>query len=263
MPILQQEVRGDARYPAGKLWAARASSARRLRAQIQAVLGHAIKLDLISTNVARLEALPLGRVVQTEQHYAALPYAQIGTFMAALRAQRSIAARCLEFAILTAVRSGEALGARWDEIDLTNKVWTIKAERMKAGAEHRVPLSDRALAILRELPSESDNGFVFIGPRPDAPLPDKALRAVLRAMDRTSITPHGFRSAFMDWAHETTPYPKAVIDLALAHKIGDKVEAAYRRGDLFDKRRRLMADWSKYCSRPAVESDAQVLPLHR
>jgi integrase len=259
--VLQQPVSGDARYPAGKLWTARASSARRLRAQIQAVLGHAIKLDLLSTNVARLESLPLGRVVQTEQHFAALPYAEVGTFMAALREQHSVAARCLEFTILTAVRSGEALRAQWSEFDLTSKVWTIKGDRMKAGAEHRVPLTDQALAILRELPHEAT--YVFIGTQPDSPLPDKALRGVLKAMKRPDITPHGFRSCFMDWAHETTAFPKAVIDLALAHKIGDKVEAAYRRGDLFDKRRALMAAWAAFCSRSAVESDAQVLPLRR
>jgi integrase len=215
----------------------------------------------MSTNVARLEALPLGRVAQPEQHYAALPYIQVGAFMVQLREQRSIAARCLEFTILTAVRSGEALGARWDEIDLTSKVWTIPAARMKAGLEHRVPLTARCVEILAELPHEAD--YCFIGTRPDAPLPDKALRGVLKAMGRNDVTPHGFRSAFMDWAHETTAFPKAVIDLALAHKIGDRVEAAYRRGDLFAKRARLMQDWCTYCSRPAVESDATVITLHR
>jgi integrase len=159
-------------------------------------------------------------------------------FMEELRRRETLPARALEFTILTAVRSGETLGATWDEIDLKAKTWVVSASRMKAGKEHRVPLSDRALDILRGLDRYDDKVFA-IGKIP--------MGYLLKAM-RPGITVHGFRSSFMDWCHEQTAFPKVAIDMALAHTVSDKVEAAYRRGDLFQKRRALMEAWAKYCS---------------
>jgi integrase len=147
---------------------------------------------------------------------------------------------------LTAARSGEVTGAVWDEINLSDKVWVIPADRMKADKEHRVPLSGRAVEILKSLPREAGNPHVFIGAVAGKGLGHMAMASVLERMGCDNYTVHGFRSTFMDWAHETTAYPKVVIDMALAHAVGDKVEAAYRRGDLFLKRTRLMADWQKF-----------------
>src|SRR5262249_45009166 len=152
--------------------------------------------------------------------------------------------------ILTAARTGEVIGARWDEIDLDNAVWTVPAGRMKAGNEHRVPLSKHALKLLRDLPSEENNDFIFLGSQAGAGLSSMALAAVCKRMGHGDITVHGFRSTFMDWAHESTNSPKVVIDLALAHTVGDKVEAAYRRGDLLKKRQALAETWAHYCSTP-------------
>jgi integrase len=192
-------------------------------------------------------------------HHAALPYAELPAFMAALRQRQEIAARALEFTILTAARSGEINGAKWDEID--GAVWTIPAGRMKASKEHRVPLSARAVALLRDLPREDGTDFIFVGSQQGSGLSKMALGAVLKRMGRTDITVHGFRSTFMDWAHETTAFPKVVIDMALAHVVGDKVEAAYRRGDLLRKRSQLTDAWGKYCgSTPAVTA-ATVVPI--
>jgi integrase len=186
-------------------------------------------------------------------HHAALPYAELPTFMAELRGRDSLSARALEFTILTAARTGETVGATWDEFDLANKLWTIAAGRMKAGREHKVPLCDRALEILKGLPGRR-KGRVF-------PMGNMAMLELLRGM-RPGITTHGFRSSFMDWAHECTASPKAVVDKALAHAVGDKVEAAYRRGDLFAKRTKLMQTWASYCSRPAP-AGATVTPIRQ
>jgi integrase len=167
--------------------------------------------------------------------------------MATLADREGIAARALEFTILAAARTGEVIGATWPEIDLAAKVWTVPAGRIKGGREHRVPLSDHLLEILDSLPREQDNPFVFIGPRAGG-LSNMAMSSVLSRMGRTDITVHGFRSTFRDWAAETTGFPNHVVEMALAHVIGDKVEAAYRRGDLFAKRARLMAEWDRFCS---------------
>jgi len=178
-------------------------------------------------------------------------------FIAELCTRPGSAARALEFTILTAARTGEVTGATWAEIDLEAATWTIPAGRMKAAKEHRVPLSDHAIKLLRELPTEADNPFVFLGA--SAGLGSSAMAQVLQRMKRRDFTVHGCRSTFMDWAHEQTAFPKAVIDLALAHVVGDKVEAAYRRGDLFEKRRRLMDEWARYCAQPA--RTGAVVPL--
>ena len=166
--------------------------------------------------------------------------------MAALALRPGTAASALQFLILTATRTSEALRARWSEIDLANRVWTIPAGRMKMRKEHRVPLSDTAVALLRSLPTEDNNDFVFIGSATGSGLSDMAMTAVLRRMGHTAITVHGFRSTFRDWAAEVSHFPNHVVEMALAHAIGDKVEAAYRRGDLFAKRRELMAAWAEF-----------------
>ena len=171
--------------------------------------------------------------------------------MIELRARDDIAARALEFTVLTVARTGEVIGAEWAEIDLTARVWTVPAERMKGGKVHRVPLSDRAVALLSALPREDDNPYVFIGSRAGDPLSSQAMIKLLRKMGRNDITVHGFRSTLSRLGcFELTNYQNHVVEMALAHKIGDKVEAAYRRGDLFEKRRPLMADWARYCSAP-------------
>ena len=175
------------------------------------------------------------------------PYAELPDFLATLSGRDGVSSRALEFTILTAARTGEVVGATWDEINLETKTWTVPAGRIKGGREHRVPLSDRALEILNGLPSERGNPFVFIGPTKGCGLSDMALNSVLRRMHRNDITTHGFRSSFRDWAAEETHVPNHVVEMALAHTIGNAVEAAYRRGDLFDKRIKLMADWSRFC----------------
>jgi integrase len=186
----------------------------------------------------------------------------MGSFMADLRTREGVAARALEFAILTAARTGESIGARWSEIDMTAAVWTIPAERMKARRDHRVPLSEPALALLRDLPRDPESDFVFISPMSKGePLSNMALLATLKRMKRADLTAHGFRSTFRDWTAEATAYPDAVAEMALAHAIGNAVEAAYRRGDLFDKRKRLMADWASYCA--GQSRAAEVVPIRR
>jgi len=178
----------------------------------------------------------------------AMPYTDIAEFMGELRARPGVAARALEFLILCASRTGEVLGARWDEIDLAAKTWTIPAGRMKADKDHVVPLSPAALQVLDNQPRGE---FVFAAPRTGKPMQRTALRDAMKALDRTE-TVHGFRSTFLDWAADNTAYPKEVRDQALAHSISDKVEKAYRRGALLDKRRRLMEAWSDHCGRPAA-----------
>lgn len=189
--------------------------------------------------------------VQRVEHHAALDYRQAGAFMWKLRAQAGMAARALEFAILTAARSGEVRGATWQEIDFEAAVWTIPPERMKAKKEHRVPLSSPVVELLKRLPREAGAELVFPAPRGGA-LSDMSLLAVLRRMG-VDATPHGFRSSFRDWAGETTAYPREVIEHALAHQLKDKAEAAYARGTLFEKRRRLMVEWARYLDVARVE----------
>jgi integrase len=185
------------------------------------------------------------------------------SFIAELRAQEGIAARALEFTALTAARTGDTIGAVSNEANASDEVWTLPAERMKAGKEHRVPLSGRALSILDETrrTRTSDSRYIFPGGKAGQPLSNMAMTEVLRRMGRTGITVHGFRSTFRDWAAERTNFPNEVVEMALAHAVGDKVEAAYRRGDLFEKRRRLMAEWEAYCNAPAVPAHNKVFPI--
>ena len=178
--------------------------------------------------------------------------------MVELRQQAGMGARALEFALLTAARSGEVRGATLAEVDLDAAVWTLPAERMKAGREHRIPLSDAAVELLRALPRIDKSKLLFPNTK-GSELSDMTLTAVLRRMARP-VTAHGFRSTFRDWAGETTAYPREVIEHALSHQLKDKAEAAYARGTLFDKRRRLMADWAKYCD--TVATTASVTPIN-
>ena len=177
-----------------------------------------------------------------------------------LRSREGVAARALEFAILTAARTNEVIGLRWPEIDFGAATWTIPAQRMKMDKEHRVPLSEPAIALLRGLYTEAHNDHVFIGHQAGRGLGDRVLAEVLVRMGRTDITVHGFRSTFRDWAAESTHHPNHVVEMALAHKISSAVEAAYRRGDLFEKRRVLMEDWAQFCARPALGA---VVPMRR
>lgn len=189
-------------------------------------------------------ALP---VLSSNNHHAALPFAEMHSFMSQLVQHQSIAARALEFCILTAARTNEVLGARWTEIDMQAKVWTIPAERMKAKKEHRVPLAPRAMEILKALPREGD--IVFIGISKGKPLGARTLNHLLKTL-RADATVHGFRSSLRDWAAERTRYQNHVIEMALAHAIGNAVEAAYRRGELLEQRTAQMADWARYCATP-------------
>jgi integrase len=247
------------------IWTAKPETAGRLRGRIEAVLDWAKAREYRQgENPARWRGhldklLPARGAVRTVKHHAALPYGELPAFMAELRDRDGISARALEWTILTAVRTSEAIGARWSEIDQCARSWTIPAERMKARREHRIPLCPRALEILSLLPREGS--FVFPGARKGVPLSNMAMLELMRGM-KPGYVPHGCRSTFRDWAAETTNYPNHVVEMALAHVVGDKVEAAYRRGDLFEKRRRLMNEWARYCSRPA-RPVAQVVPLHR
>ena len=253
LKVLEQKVDAERGYPAGPLWQARPETASRLRGRIESVLGWAtVRGYRQGDNPARWrghlsEALPARNANGKVEHHAALPYAELPAFMADLRKREGVAAQALEFTILTAASTGEVIGARWDEIDLEAGVWTVPAGRMKAGKEHRIPLSSRAVELLKDLYREDGNDFVFIGSQAGSGLSNMAMTTVLRRMGRGDITVHGFRSAFRDWAAERTDFPNHVVEQALAHTIGDKVEAAYRRGDLFAKRAQLMAAWAKYC----------------
>jgi integrase len=233
------------------MWRTKTEAAVRLRGRIESVLSWATVHGYRSgDNPARWrghldQLLPLPAKVSTPVHHAALPYAELPTFMVQLRAQQGLGARALEFAILTATRSGEVRGAEWAEIDLDQKIWTIPGTRMKAGKEHRVPLSDAALEMLKTFAETTDSNFVFASDR-GGKLSDMTLLAVLRRMN-LKVVPHGFRSTFRDWCAEQTDFTREVAEMSLAHAIGSKVEAAYRRGDLLEKRSELMHAWARYC----------------
>jgi integrase len=201
-------------------------------------------------------ALP--KLTSQTNHHSALPFVEIADFTTKLRNEGGIAAAALEFLVLTATRTSEVREAVWSEIDLTAKVWTIPAARMKMDREHKVPLSTRAIEILNNLPREGE--FVFIGARAGKPIGDKAMDRVCKEI-ASGATVHGFRSTFRDWAAETTAYPNHVVEQALAHAIGSAVERAYRRGDLYTKRTRLMSDWAKYCETPAGRSRDNVTAI--
>lgn len=246
------------------IWTKKAETASRLRGRIETVLSYAVQAGYRpeGLNPARWKGnldLLLGGIPKAArvEHHRALDYRLLGEFMQRLRKAEGMGARALEFAILTAVRSGEVRGATWGEIDLPAATWTIPASRMKAGKEHRVPLSEQAIQLLQRLPRIEECPFVFPSTRAGE-LSDATLSAVLKRMDVDAV-PHGFRSTFRDWAGETTAFPREVCEHALAHKLADGVEAAYQRGDLLDRRRQLMQTWADYCDR--VGATGAVIPI--
>ncbi len=240
------------------IWHTKTETASRLRGRIESVLDWSIARGYrTESNPARWKGLldtllpAPGKIAKTD-HHRALPYADVPSFMTTLAGQQGVGARALEFTILTACRSGEVRGAKWDEIDIKNRVWTVPANRMKAGKEHRIPLSDAALSIIKTQKESAFCEYVFPSSHGSKksdfegmPLSDMTLSAVLRRMKVLAV-PHGFRSTFRDWCAEQTDYPREVAEMALAHAIGNKVEAAYRRGDLFDKRKQLMQNWANF-----------------
>ena len=244
------------------IWANKPETATRVRTRIEAVLSYAKSNGWRSgENPAAwrdhlAHSLPSRSKVAPVVHHAALPWHEAPAFMAALRAREGMGVPALQFAILTAARSGEVRRAQWSEIDMGRAEWIIPADRMKAGKEHRVPLSDAALAILREMAALNDgSGLVFLGRRKGVRMSDLTLTSPLRSMGRGDLTAHGFRSTFRDWAAETTGYSHELCEVALAHAVagGDKTVAAYQRGDLFAKRRALMDDWAAYLAKPPAK----------
>lgn len=234
------------------IWTTKTETATRVRQRIEAVLDWAkTRGHRAGENPARWRGhlenlLPKPGRIQKVQHHPALPYAEMPVFMKALAAEEGVAASGLQFLILTAARTNEVAGACWSEIDFETKLWTVPADRIKAQREHRVPLSDPAIDTLRAMRKLSDGDYVFPGGKKKQPLSNGAFLALLKRMDRTDITAHGFRSTFRDWAAEQTNFAREVAEMALAHAIPDKVEAAYLRGNLFEKRRKLMAQWATY-----------------
>jgi integrase len=235
------------------IWTKKPETASRVRGRIESVLDWAKARGYRSgENPARwrghLENLmPKRAKFQKVRHHPALPYAEVGTFMAELRNENGTAPLAFQLLILTAARTTEVVGARWDEFDLRKGIWRVPAERIKTGKEHRVPLSKPAVAILKTMRKTSDEGLVFPGGKRGKSLSNNALLAVLKRMGRKTITAHGFRSTFRDWCAEQTNYSRDVAEAALSHAIGNKVEAAYRRGDLLEKRTQLMEQWAKFC----------------
>ena len=248
------------------IWNTKPEAASRLRGRIKSILGWATTMGYrTGDNPAQWRAhlenlLPAKTKVRRVRHHPALPFTEVSPFIAALRNQEGLAAKALELTILTAVRTGDALGARWDEIDFDAEVWAIPGARMKADREHRVPLSQPALAILKSLHEVRRGPFVFPGQKSTKPLSNMAMLMLLRRMGRADLSVHGFRSSFRDWVSEQTNFPREVAEQALAHTIGNAVEQAYRRGDLFKKRRDLMGAWARYCD---GTSEDNVLDLAR
>jgi integrase len=248
------------------VWHDRPESASRVRARVAAVLDYAKAAGYRSgDNPASWDIigklLPSRSKLTAVSHFKAVPYAGIPAFVAELRKREGTAARALEFLVYTAARSAEIREATWGEVDLAEAVWTIPPERMKAAREHRVPLAPVAVELLRELPREGDDVLVFLGQQPGRPLSDQALRGVMHRLGRSEV-PHGLRSSFSDWAHERTAHSNHVIELSLAHSIGAAAEKAYRRGDMLMKRRRLMAEWARYCTaRAGAPATGTVVPI--
>lgn len=257
LPISEVEV-GHVTKVLDPIWSTKTETAGRIRQRVEAILDWAaVRGYRTAANPARwkghlAKVFPAQGRIAPVKHLAALPFAETVEFLASLRARAGMGALAFEFTILTAARTGETLGARWREIDLSTEVWTVPAERMKAGRPHRVPLSSQAVAVLRQLDRGEADDPVFPGRRENTSLSSMVFLMTLRRMGRSDLTAHGFRSTFRDWVAECTDYPNEVAEAALAHVVGDRTEAAYRRGDLFEKRRRLMQDWATYCSAQGV-----------
>ncbi len=250
------------------IWTSKTETASRLRGRVELVIDWSTARGFRSgENPARWRGhldklLPPPSKVQRIRHHPAMAYSDVPKFIVKLRDREGIGALALEFTILTAVRTSETIGARWSEIDLAKKVWAIPAERMKAAHAHRVPLCDRAIEILNSLPREaSADPFIFPGMRKGRALSNMAMLNLVKTMTDNAYTVHGFRSSFRDWAGEETNFPREICEAALAHKIKDKAEAAYRRGDALERRRKLMEAWSNYIDRP--REPGKVLSLHK
>jgi integrase len=233
------------------IWQTKTETASRLRGRLENILDWAtVREYRTGENPARWrghleKALPARNKSKSVKHHPALPIDELAPFMLALRNQNGIGARAFEFAILTAARTSEAMGARWDELNLADASWTIPADRMKAGRIHRVPISNAAMSILSQMKG-LDPVYVFPGMKAGFPISNMTFLMLLRRMKRGDLTAHGFRSTFRDWAAERTDYQNEVAEAALAHTVRNQAEAAYRRGDLFEKRRALMEDWAKF-----------------
>jgi integrase len=259
LAVLEQRLTLDD-GTSGKFWELRVVTADRIRNRIELILNYSMarghrEHGFNPAGWDRLKhVLPAKRKVAQVQHVASVPYGEVPGVMADLRPREGVAAQALMFTILTACRTNEVLGAVWDEIDLANKVWTIPAPRMKSGKEHRVPLSDVAVALLQSLYTEQNNPYIFIGGR-NARLSTRAMVAVLRRIGRSESV-HGFRSSFANWAHERTSHGNHTIEISLAHAVGSEVEKAYRRTDLFGKRAKLMGDWAEFVTTAAPKQAA-------
>lgn len=253
------------------IWEEKTETATRVRGRIEKILDWCtVQKFRTGENPARWKghlehSLAAPNRIRNVEHFAALPYLNIGAFVRDLRLREGVSARMLELIILTAVRSGEARGATWGEFDLENAVWAIPAARMKMKKDHRIPLAKQAVDLMRKWRAEAGEpaagDLVFPGPTEGKPYSDAVFLALYRRMKRDDITTHGFRSTFRDWAAETTAYPREVCEMALAHAISSAVEAAYRRGDLFAKRTRLMQEWADYCDKVIDGTSANVVPL--
>jgi integrase len=245
------------------IWGRTPETGSRIRGRIEAVLdwcgaaGHREGANPARWSGHLEHLLPSPSKAKPAQHHAAMPVAELPAFMAELRVQQGTAARALEFAILTAARSAEIFGARWNEIQ--DDVWTVPAERMKSERKHEVPLSNRALAIIEQMRAQRSGDLVFPGRDGPKPLGQTGLRHVLKQLGRRDLTVHGFRSCFRDWSGDYTRFPREVAEAALAHVIGDKSEQAYRRGTALEKRRKLMEAWARFCAAPAREG--KVVPI--
>jgi integrase len=254
------------------IWTVKPETAGRVRQRMESILDFAkVRGYREGDNPARWRGhldklLPARSRVREVEHHAALPYSELPAFLASLREREAISARALEFLILTAGRTGEVIGARWGELDLLDKTWVVPAARMKAHREHRVPLSPRAVAVLQDMQAtrSGDNAFVFPGPKPGKALSNVAFLRLLRRMGLHDLTVHGFRATFKTWASERTSFQNEIVEASLAHVTGGKVEQAYMRGDMFEKRRRLMQQWATFCTTPrAQEQQSKVTPLRR
>jgi integrase len=247
------------------LWKSKTETGARVRGRIEAVLDWAKARGYrTGENPARWRGhldhlLPARRKLAKVEHHAALPYDEIGAFMAALRQETGVAARCLEFIVLTGARLGEATNAEWGEIDLASRVWIVPPGRMKSFKEHRVPLSDAALAVLEDMRPVRHSDYIFPGARKGRPIGKHPAVRLAKLASGRDITVHGFRSTFRDWTAERTSFPRELAELTLAHSVGSDVEQAYRRSDMFDKRRRLMDAWATYLAKPS--SAGAVTPI--
>jgi integrase len=251
------------------VWKTKSVTADRTRNRVEQIIDWAIVRGHRppGTNPARWkghldQVLPAPRQIAPVEHFKAMDYRRLPAFMAKLRGDDTVIARALEFLILTAARTAEVTGATWDEID--GETWVIPAARMKADREHRVPLSDAALDLLRKLPREAGNPFIFIGQRTGTGLSKMAMTYVMQRLGQSGTTTiHGFRSSFSDWAHEQTAHSAHTIEISLAHAVGNETERAYRRTDMIAKRRQLMEQWSKFCLSPAAKVSGDVVPPRR